>query len=814
MQLKDIFSASSDGVSQPSNSSLRFKQKALAASILAALAIIAFFAVEASDTKPARKAPPEAAMITLRPDGTDKDVLIARYDANFVALSRRIEEVQREAAATETRLRAIIADQKSRLETQTSEVKDLKAIAGRAGLTPRPGETPEETEARIKSLLKANADAAYISKLSSQFGSKTPGKVFHTDPARNTNEPASSIVPALPDISGGVKVPDEAHAAAQQAVSGPRLAMVTLPPPAPPTSPAPRVGPSPTLNPDTPLQVNRAAGTTVEDYLPAGSFVRGRLLTGVSDTSSSWADPNTHKVELAQGTAAFDRSAGQMTAMNVRKSDLGVSSGMQNTHTTQDANNFGTSSVATNASSLATNSGVQSVSGNGVTNSVNRDDGWSVTRNSGTSYGTNESANYGTGNSSAFGAQSSRSGNSQNQFQYSSGVGFSSDSASTINNRNTTDANESPTPQQNSEPLGQLNVTDFYQNMKSYIGTPSLQGILNSAPISLANNTKNGNNKTGNTPKSTIDSMNSNGFRVSTAPTGTTASSLADASGINFGSSTQTTYQTGNGWTFGENVGESTSVSNGIRNNLADTTNAQMAEVNGLSEGRASSESTSDQDSFTHTASTGTANRVTQDRDNSVRDLGLAMAGGDAFAALRMFNASPESRSALKSMVDQQQKGLEHVMPPPPKSVAKNRDNFIRPTRTDIENDYQASAAAVQVTSDDSVNRRHQEKRIDMPNKADFMAQTREERDMANYRLGLNIVSSSEYLQKETGIRSVLERAFGGALTYSSPQEIYNLINSQASESSELKNALTELGSISGPGMTEEQIAETFKSKH
>lgn len=185
MQLKDIFSASSDGVSQPSNSTLRFKQKALAATILATLAIIAFIAVEASDTKPARKAPTEAAMITLRPDGTDKDVLIARYDANFLALSRRIEEVQREAAATETRLRAIIADQKSRLETQTSEVKDLKAIAGRAGLTPRPGETPEETEARIKSLLKANDDAAYISKLSSQFGSKTPGKVFHTDPAKD-----------------------------------------------------------------------------------------------------------------------------------------------------------------------------------------------------------------------------------------------------------------------------------------------------------------------------------------------------------------------------------------------------------------------------------------------------------------------------------------------------------------------------------------------------------------------------------------------------------------------------------------------------
>lgn len=61
MQLKDIFSASSDGVSQPSNSTLRFKQKALAASILAALAIIAFIAVEASDTKPARSGHDHAA---------------------------------------------------------------------------------------------------------------------------------------------------------------------------------------------------------------------------------------------------------------------------------------------------------------------------------------------------------------------------------------------------------------------------------------------------------------------------------------------------------------------------------------------------------------------------------------------------------------------------------------------------------------------------------------------------------------------------------------------------------------------------------
>ena len=243
-----------------------------AASILAALAIIAFIAVEASDTKPARKAPPGSGHdhATLRPDGTD--VLIARYDANFLALSRRIEEVQREAAATETRLRAIIADQKSRLETQTSEVKDLKAIAGRAGLTPRPGETLEETEARIVTCSRQTTmRPTFLEALLPVRLEDSRKGLSHR--SRQKHERARLFNRPLFPHFGGVKVPDEAHAAARQAVSGPRLAMVTLPPPATDAARTP-CGTFAMLNPDTPLQVNRAAGTTVEDYLPAGSFVR------------------------------------------------------------------------------------------------------------------------------------------------------------------------------------------------------------------------------------------------------------------------------------------------------------------------------------------------------------------------------------------------------------------------------------------------------------------------------------------------------------------------------------------------------------
>ena len=134
----------------------------------------------------------------------------------------------------------------------------------------------------------------------------------------------------------------------------------------------------------------------------------------------------------------------------------------------------------------------------------------------------------------------------------------------------------------------------------------------------------------------------------------------------------------------------------------------------------------------------------------------------------------PSSSTAPKSEIlgDKQQPHLETVLPPKQKSVAKNRDEFIGTTRDDIQRDYLASSAGVQATSDDSVQRRRAEKHIDIPTKADFMAQTTQERDLANYKMGLMAVSTSEYLQKETGLLSVLERAFGGAFTYSSPQEM------------------------------------------
>lgn len=533
-----------------------------------------------------------------------------------------------------------------------------------------------------------------------------------------------------------------------------------------------------------------------------------------TDTSSSWADPNTHKVELAQGTAAFDRSAGQMTAMNVRKSDLGVSSDTANMNAVQDANNFGTSSVATNASSLATNSGVQAVSGSGVTNSVNRDDGWSVTRNSGTTYGTNESVNYGTVTSSVFGANGGRSGKSDDNFSYRSGLSVTTGFANTLN----TASSQAKTGSADSTVDGNVSVSNLFasnednNSLNLSMGTPLIQNIG-----SFANKPKSSTDKGQVTSISKIDTSQIKGniqndiFKLNATPTATNTAGLTDVGGFTFGSSKQDTFHNASGFAFGEQVGESTAILNGTRNTLSDTTNAQLNEQNSLTHGRTSSDSTSELDSATHSASKGTSQNVTQDRDNIVRDLGLAMAGGDAFEALRMFNSTPESRAALKELVDQQQSGLEKVLPPAANSLAKNREEFIGKTRENIEKDYQASSTAVQATSNDSIQRRSSEQHISMQNKSDFMAQTRKERDIANFKIGLSMVATSEYLQKETRILSVIERAYGVGFSYTSPQELYQDLNIKAQEDPQLKETLTNLGSIAHPGISEKEIIDKLQ---
>lgn len=550
-----------------------------------------------------------------------------------------------------------------------------------------------------------------------------------------------------------------------------------------------------------------AMGNVSAGNASVGNVSSNSVSANKTDASSSWSSQNLHESSISYGTASMDRASHETTSLAVRRTSLGVAADTQDTHAVNDVNSYGNVNSSTNASSVATQSGVQTLTGNAVTNNVSRENGWSVTQNAGTTFGTNESANYGTVNSSSFNTNAGRSGKSDNNFSYQSGLSVTSRLANTFNTEY-----EGVNQTKDNTDIGEAIISQ--NGVLSSPLAPS-STFLPQAPMFAANGMStmdkinNGGNKTRNSTAE--DKLKNDMFKINAGPTASNNASLSDFSGISYSSGKQSTYQSGHALSMNEQIGESTAIRNGTGNTLNDSSNAQFTEQTGLTEGRTVSQNTSAQNAATHTASKATAKQTRQEGDNRVRDLGLAMADGDAFAALKMFNSSSESRAQLGASVDQTTPHTEVVTAPQPAAGTQSNEAFLGVSRKDIETNYQAATASVQAVSDDSVRRRSTEATITMPTKADFMAQTRKERDQANFRIGLSLVSTSEYLQTETGIRSVLERAFGGALTYSSPQEMYSQLSQSAEQNPELKEVLTKLGSVANPNLSDKEIISAYE---
>ena len=550
-----------------------------------------------------------------------------------------------------------------------------------------------------------------------------------------------------------------------------------------------------------------AMGNVSAGNASIGNVSSNSVSANKTDASSSWSSQNLHESSISYGTASMDRSSHETTSLAVRRTSLGVAADTQDTHAVNDVNSYGNVNSSTNASSVATQSGVQTLTGHAVTNNVSRENGWSVTQNAGTTFGTNESANYGTVNSSSLNTNAGRSGKSDNNFSYQSGVSVTSRLANTFNTEY-----EGVNQTKDNADIGEAIISQN-EVLSSPLAPSST--FLPQAPMFAANGMStmdkisNGSNKTRNSTAE--DKLKNDMFKINAGPTASNNASLSDFSGISYSSGKQSTYQSGHALSMNEQTGESTAIRNGTGNTLNDSSNAQFTEQTGLSEGRTVSQNTSAQNAATHTASKATAKQTRQEGDNRVRDLGLAMADGDAFAALKMFNSSSESRAQLGASVDQATPHSEVVTAPQPAAGTQSNEAFLGVSRKDIETNYQAATAGVQAVSDDSVRRRSTEATITMPTKADFMAQTQKERNQANFRIGLSLVSTSEYLQTETGIRSVLERAFGGALTYSSPQEMYAQLSQSAEQNPELKEVLTKLGSVANPNLSDKEIISAYE---
>lgn len=272
------------------NGQIRRRQRVLAAAIFIALVTFATGAIVLTESPRKERRVSEPTIFSIRPEHADRETLIARYDAKILALSRDIDAIRAEAREREKELRTTILIQEKELNGRTKSLAGIEEMAKRMGYLPKKGETPEETEERLKALEKREADVLYISELRRRFGSEVPGPVMTGRPLPESGPqaglPDTSLPVAYPEANGSELTRTNVGTSPVQvdAQGSPvkRLSMVRLEALKKATADAPKIDRKPvSVVRDEALSMNRVPGSTVTDYIPAGAFVQGRVLTGV-----------------------------------------------------------------------------------------------------------------------------------------------------------------------------------------------------------------------------------------------------------------------------------------------------------------------------------------------------------------------------------------------------------------------------------------------------------------------------------------------------------------------------------------------------
>jgi conjugal transfer pilus assembly protein TraB len=235
------------------NRKIKLRQRVLAIAIFASLIGLAAVAVMMTDSPSNAKSKQDEVRFSIRPENSDKDALIARYDSRFAKLERELEETRRLSREKTEKLQSTIERQEKTIARQAEDLQDLGKLADKAGL-----QELAEKPANEKNLSNSTKNGSYRDEFTQDLGRPfrggTPAEWASTSGAY-PQESASRLV----KVTLRKERNREGYSEAGQ----------------------PHYEKAPLLKPDAPLTSNRAVGASVRNYIPAGTFTSGRLLTGV-----------------------------------------------------------------------------------------------------------------------------------------------------------------------------------------------------------------------------------------------------------------------------------------------------------------------------------------------------------------------------------------------------------------------------------------------------------------------------------------------------------------------------------------------------
>ena len=517
-----------------------------------------------------------------------------------------------------------------------------------------------------------------------------------------------------------------------------------------------------------------AMGNVSAGNASVGNVSANNANANKTDLSSSYTAPEKHASSTAFGAYQGSMATGRVTAMSVARTDLGIDSSGSYSRSVENARTESNSSAdafshgTMRSDSTAHTSGDTVVGMRGSTVTA----GESTVHSDGTNYAT--TVNYSTADSVGNSTNMTRSGNSTETIGMNSGAGWMLSSAYKDNPEY---AGKTTSVVENS--AGIIDLSSFSLMPTGAPSTPNL--VAGSAPRPQTSSSP-ANNKM----HSATDLFNlGNRFSVNTQAGLTDTATM----GLMTQSNTTLAVSDTNGEVHSGIDQQSIQTSEQAAVNHQQSSNLATTKSDGTRSEKSESQETRSGKNYSD--SHGASTRTGIDMSVLTRD-----------ESLRVFGSPVAALEALSTSVEQRVSFGRHV-----KSLADN-ENLTADFRSDVNNDgprsplasrnlsteHSADGVGIKAAGDYSFGKVNEESAVKPGEVRVFRIPAEEkEQDDFFWNRGLQIASTANYQDEETGLGSVTARSYLFGLTYDSPQQMYADMRARSENDPEFKQALIDL---------------------
>ena len=524
-----------------------------------------------------------------------------------------------------------------------------------------------------------------------------------------------------------------------------------------------------------------AAGNVSAGNASLSNVSTNNVNANKTDLGSSYTSPNQHTTHTPYGDWSADRSTGNVTAMRVASTDLGVTAsgtyqknaGTSEQSAVQDVQQHQQQGGKAQQTQVQAAKGIESttveqtgwqdtksnVDNRNVTNGLSATDTVSHGGNESLSHGGQAKEDFGVGNNARY-STNFNTGNSDD-FETTEDT----NSAFRVNNSKNLQSTDdlinsivkSAVPEQKNstgktKSVGdKLNTENFH--ISGYLDG-SFNGSTNSSKIEGTNNEF----RTGFMQGITENRVNTDGNTLSKGTTTTDAknSQLADKHSANL--------------TKGKTAEKRTTDSLG--NNITDGKSYQATEQNGI--------------------------QTQVQFSNMVRERAITKFGS-ASDALESLNQSFSARFEFGQEIDQLNKALDQMTGNIENNIPKPATQLPKGNEQELEKQYEAEKRPVDETYRYSASLRDEERWVDFAGVGNLNPVTRDELNAQYLTRGLNMLASDQYFRDQTSASSTVMRAYLSDLMYESPDKIFNQLREKASTDKDFANQVIQIGKNQSP---------------